>query len=97
LTQLVKNCGEWVSSCDDDYFEKQELNEIVKDFEAFYQKSAAVKRSAVAVVDKTQFHRQSVVKLSKQFPVFQVKIISSCVFVLYFFVSFRLICPGLNF
>ncbi len=98
LTQLVKNCGEWVSSCDNDYFEKQELNEIIRDFEVFYQKSAAVKRSAVAVVDKIQFHRQCVVKLSKQFSVFQVEVFTHLIS--FFFCAFYFIfdsCLSLNF
>jgi hypothetical protein len=72
LAQLVKHCGEWVSSCDDEYFEKQELNDIIKDFEVFYQKSIAFKRTAHVFFDPSQFHRQSVVKLSKRFSVLQV-------------------------
>lgn len=71
LAQLVKSCGEWVSACDEDYFEKQELNSIIKEFESFYQKSFTSKRSTV-VLDTAQFHRQRVAILAKRFPVFQV-------------------------
>jgi hypothetical protein len=72
LAQLVKSCGEWVSACDEDYFEKQELNSIIKEFESFYQKSFTGKRSANVVLDAAQFHRQRVANLAKRFPVFQV-------------------------
>ena len=72
LDQLVKNCSEWVASCDNEYFEKQELNSLVKDFESFYRKSIAAKRSAVAQQDEVQIHRQCVVRLSKRFNVLQV-------------------------
>jgi hypothetical protein len=72
LAQLVKSCGEWISACDDEYFEKQELNGIIKEFETFYQKAFAAKRSAAVTLDGDQFHRHCVVNLAKRFPVFQV-------------------------
>jgi hypothetical protein len=73
LEQLVKNCSEWVTACDDEYFEKQELNSIIKEFESFYRKSVVAKQSAVLQQDDVQIHRQSVIRLSKRFPVLQVR------------------------
>ncbi len=61
-----------MSACDDQYFEKHELNSIVKDFESFYRKAVASKRTSIFHVDEVQSHRQNVVKLSKRFSSLQV-------------------------
>jgi hypothetical protein len=74
LDQLVKHCREWVASCDDEYFEKEELATIIKHFESFYNKSIASKRSAHATIDGAQLHRQIVAGLAKRFSTFQVEI-----------------------
>jgi hypothetical protein len=63
-----------VCACDAEYFEKQELDSIIKDFATFYSKATAAKRVANMTVDSLQFHRQSVIKLAKRFPVFQVRV-----------------------
>ncbi len=74
LDQLVKHCREWVASCDDEYFEKEELATIIKHFESFYNKSIASKRSAHVTIDGAQLHRQIVAGLAKRFSTFQVEI-----------------------
>ena len=70
----MKNCSEWVCACDAEYFEKQELDSIIKDFSTFYNKATTSKRVSNMTVDSLQFHRQSVIKLAKRFPVFQVRV-----------------------
>jgi hypothetical protein len=79
LGQLVKNCSDWITSCDDEYFEKQELSKIIKDFDSFYQRAVFSKRSAPAPTQGAQFHKQTVVALSKRFVVFQVRAAFSCI------------------
>ena len=74
LEQLMKNCSEWVCACDEEYFEKRELDSIIKDFSTFYNKATASKRVSNMTVDSLQFHRQSVIKLAKRFPMFQVRV-----------------------
>ncbi len=94
LDQLVKHCREWVTSCDDEYFEKEELSSIIKDFESFYTKSVASKRSAHVTIDGTQLHRQIVARLAKRFSSFQVVFVIrfTVVFVVFFIHSRSFLC-----